>query len=58
MDSLTKKQKRKRTDGSKILEETLAKWNKINKDAKAKIRKPLDRGSTKGCMKGKGGPEN
>ncbi|GJS54010.1 DREB2 transcription factor [Tanacetum coccineum] len=58
MDSLTKKQKRKRTDGPKILAETLAKWNEINKDAKAKTRKPPAKGSTKGCMKGKGGPEN
>nr|GEV77530.1 hypothetical protein [Tanacetum cinerariifolium] len=58
MDSLTKKQKRKRTDGPKILAETLAKWNKINKDVKAKTRKPPAKGSTKGCMKGKGGPEN
>nr|GFC02736.1 hypothetical protein [Tanacetum cinerariifolium]GFC02789.1 hypothetical protein [Tanacetum cinerariifolium] len=58
MDSLTKKQKRKRTDGSKILAETLAKWNKINNDAKAKTRKPPAKGSTKGCMKGKCGPEN
>ncbi|GKC38368.1 hypothetical protein Tco_1050752 [Tanacetum coccineum] len=51
MDSLTKKQKRKRTDGPKILAETLAKWNEINKDAKAKTRKPPAKGSTKGCMK-------
>nr|GEY16345.1 DREB2 transcription factor [Tanacetum cinerariifolium] len=58
MNTLTKKQKRKRTNGSKILAETHAKWNKINKDAKAKTRKPPAKGSTKGSMKGKGGPEN
>nr|GEW05900.1 DREB2 transcription factor [Tanacetum cinerariifolium] len=58
IDSLTKKQKRKRTDGSKILAETHSKWNKINKDAKAKTRKPPAKGSTKGYMYGKGGPEN
>nr|GEW92299.1 hypothetical protein [Tanacetum cinerariifolium] len=58
MDSLTNNQKRKRTDGPKILAETLAKCNEINKDGKAKTRKPPAKGSTKGCMKGKGGPEN
>nr|GEV77531.1 zinc finger, CCHC-type [Tanacetum cinerariifolium] len=58
MDSITNNKKRKRTDGPKILAETLAKWNEINKDGKAKTRKPPAKGSTKGCMKGKGGPEN
>nr|GEY14806.1 DREB2 transcription factor [Tanacetum cinerariifolium] len=58
MDSLTNNQKRKRTNGPKILAETLAKWNEINKDGKAKTRKHPAKGSTKGCMKGKGGPEN
>nr|GEW24323.1 dehydration-responsive element-binding protein 2A-like [Tanacetum cinerariifolium] len=58
MDNLTKKQKRKRTEGPKILAETLAKWIEINKDVKAKMRKAPAKGSTKGCMKGKGGPEN
>nr|GEX97612.1 hypothetical protein [Tanacetum cinerariifolium] len=58
MDSLTNNQKRKRTDGPKILTETLAKWNEINKDAKVKkTRKPYAKGSTKGCMKHKGGPK-
>nr|GEY16344.1 hypothetical protein [Tanacetum cinerariifolium] len=50
--------KRKRTDGPTILVETLSKWNEINKDGKAKTHKPPAKGSTKGCMKGKGGPEN
>nr|GEW92792.1 dehydration-responsive element-binding protein 2a-like [Tanacetum cinerariifolium] len=45
------------TFGSAV-EETLSKWNEINKDGKAKTRKPPAKGSTKGCMKGKGGPEN
>nr|GFB35702.1 DREB2 transcription factor [Tanacetum cinerariifolium] len=45
MDSLTKKQKRKRTDGPKILEETLAMWKDINKDAEATTRKPPAKGS-------------
>nr|GEX08567.1 hypothetical protein [Tanacetum cinerariifolium] len=58
MDNVTKKQKRKRTEGPKILAETLAKWIEINKDVKAKTRKAPAKGSTKGCMKGKGGPEN
>nr|GEW59440.1 DREB2 transcription factor [Tanacetum cinerariifolium] len=58
MDSLTKKQKRKRTDGPNILAEALAQWKDINKDAEATTRKPPAKGSTKGCMKGKGGPEN
>ncbi|GJS88959.1 hypothetical protein Tco_0771595 [Tanacetum coccineum] len=51
MDNLTKKQKRKRTKGPKILAETLAKWIDINKDVIAKTRKAPAKDSTKGCMK-------
>ena len=51
-------------DGSKSLAETLAKWKEYNarlescKDADKPIRKLPAKGSKKGCMKGKGGPEN
>lgn len=52
-------------DGSsKSLAETLARWKEYNaqlescKDADKPIRKAPAKGSKKGCMKGKGGPEN
>ncbi|XP_071732742.1 uncharacterized protein [Rutidosis leptorrhynchoides] len=41
--------------------ETLAKWARLNNDefdGKTKVRKAPAKGSKKGCMKGKGGPEN
>lgn len=51
-------------DGSKSVAETLAKWKDYNDqlassngDAKPTSRVPA-KGSKKGCMKGKGGPEN
>ena len=58
MDKLTKRQKRNRAEAPKILAETLAKWIEYNKDGKAITRKAPAKGSKKGCMKGKGGPEN
>ncbi|KAI3751254.1 hypothetical protein L2E82_22302 [Cichorium intybus] len=64
MDSSRKRKSRSRRDGPKGVAETLAKWkeynNKIEKlDEKAKpARKVPAKGSKKGCMKGKGGPEN
>ncbi|XP_028761602.1 putative dehydration-responsive element-binding protein 2H [Neltuma alba] len=51
-------------DGSKSLAETLARWKQYNaqidscNDADKPIRKVPAKGSKKGCMKGKGGPEN
>jgi hypothetical protein len=50
---------RKRKSRSRAVDETLAKWkeNQIQLDSKP-IRKIQGIGSKKGCMKGKGGPEN
>ncbi|KAK7261030.1 hypothetical protein RIF29_27333 [Crotalaria pallida] len=51
-------------DGSKSLAEILAQWKEYNaqldssNDADKPIRKVPAKGSKKGCMKGKGGPEN
>ncbi|OIW09227.1 hypothetical protein TanjilG_11365 [Lupinus angustifolius] len=51
-------------DGSKSLAKILAKWKEYNaqldsnNDGDKPIRKVPAKGSRKGCMKGKGGPEN
>ncbi|KAJ7981355.1 Dehydration responsive element binding protein [Quillaja saponaria] len=51
-------------DGSKSLVETLERWKEYNarldscSDEEKSIRKVPAKGSKKGCMKGKGGPEN
>nr|GEU75498.1 dehydration-responsive element-binding protein 2A-like [Tanacetum cinerariifolium] len=64
MDSSRKRKSRSRRDGPKGVAETLAKWEEYNNkidslDEKAKpARKVPAKGSKKGCMKGKGGPEN
>ncbi|PWA77695.1 DREB2 transcription factor [Artemisia annua] len=58
MDKLAKRQKRNRAEAPKIVAETLAKWIECNKDGKAITRKAPAKGSKRGCMKGKGGPEN
>lgn len=53
-----------RGNGSKSLAETLAKWKEYNecldsvKGVYKRILKAPAKGSKKGCMKGKGGPEN
>ena len=55
---------RKRRNGCDSIEETLAKWKKLNnqydfgKDGVDVTRKLPAKGSTKGCMPGKGGPDN
>lgn len=58
--------KRKRREGTNSVAETLQKWKEYNKyldtctpngDGKP-VRKAPAKGSRKGCMKGKGGPEN
>ncbi|KAG2690980.1 hypothetical protein I3760_09G215900 [Carya illinoinensis] len=55
---------RKRCTECDSIEETLAKWKKLNdeldagKDGVDVIRKVPAKGSRKGCMRGKGGPEN
>ncbi|XP_057455417.1 putative dehydration-responsive element-binding protein 2H [Lotus japonicus] len=51
-------------DGSKSLPKILAKWKEYNaqldssNDGDKPVRKVPAKGSKKGCMKGKGGPEN
>lgn len=51
-------------DGSKSLADTLARWKEYNarlestNEAEKPVRKVPAKGSKKGCMKGKGGPEN
>ncbi|KAK7404938.1 hypothetical protein VNO78_06003 [Psophocarpus tetragonolobus] len=49
--------------GSKSLADTLARWKEYNtrlesSEAEKPVRKVPAKGSKKGCMKGKGGPEN
>ncbi|KAK9070444.1 hypothetical protein SSX86_010846 [Deinandra increscens subsp. villosa] len=64
MDFSRKRKSRTRCGGPKAVAETLAKWKEYNNkidslDEKAKpVRKVPAKGSKKGCMKGKGGPEN
>nr|KYP50323.1 Dehydration-responsive element-binding protein 2A [Cajanus cajan] len=56
--------KHNKGDGSKSLADTLAKWKEYNallessNEAEKPVRKVPAKGSKKGCMKGKGGPEN
>ncbi|XP_073033307.1 dehydration-responsive element-binding protein 2C-like [Primulina eburnea] len=62
-NSRTRKSRR-RKDGTKNVAETLAKWKEYNVklDTSNNVEKPKRKapakGSKKGCMKGKGGPEN
>eukprot|EP01018_Ginkgo_biloba_P000151 Gb_32806 [translate_table: standard] len=55
---------RSRNNGGNTVVETLAKWQELNnqaessKDGSKRLRKAPAKGSKKGCMKGKGGPEN
>ncbi|PKA67255.1 Dehydration-responsive element-binding protein 2A [Apostasia shenzhenica] len=54
---------RRKREGPDSVAETLAKWREINKqfvsnDGGNQIRKAPAKGSRKGCMRGKGGPEN
>lgn len=61
MDYSRKRKTRSRRDAPKNIAETLAKWAEYNKellDGKTKTRKAPAKGSKKGCMKGKGGPDN
>ncbi|KAL6128042.1 hypothetical protein ACLB2K_071400 [Fragaria x ananassa] len=58
----SRKRRRSKTDGGNV-EETLSRWKEFNRLKEAgiygdKIRKVQSKGSKKGCMKGKGGPEN
>ncbi|TKY56909.1 Dehydration-responsive element-binding protein 2C [Spatholobus suberectus] len=64
LDSSRKRKSRSRGDGSRSVAETLAKWREFNehllagKDDGRPTRKAPAKGSKKGCMKGKGGPQN
>ncbi|XP_057523606.1 dehydration-responsive element-binding protein 2A-like isoform X1 [Amaranthus tricolor] len=58
-DYTRKRKTRRRRDESLV--ETLAKWKEINSklnDGVKPVRKAPAKGSKKGCMRGKGGPEN
>ncbi|KAL0382185.1 UNVERIFIED_CONTAM: Dehydration-responsive element-binding protein 2A [Sesamum calycinum] len=64
MDYNRKRKSRSRKDGTSCVAETIAKWKEYNikfdslgYEAKP-VRKAPAKGSKKGCMKGKGGPEN
>ncbi|KAK4436478.1 Dehydration-responsive element-binding protein 2A [Sesamum alatum] len=64
MDYNRKRKSRSRRDGTRCVAETIAKWkeynvkfNSLSCEQKA-VRKAPAKGSKKGCMKGKGGPEN
>lgn len=64
LDYSRKRKSRSRRNGSKSVSETLAKWKEYNDkldssdDGTKSIRKVPAKGSKKGCMKGKGGPDN
>ncbi|XP_022864225.1 dehydration-responsive element-binding protein 2C-like [Olea europaea var. sylvestris] len=64
MDYNRKRKSRSRKDGSKNVAEALAKWKEYNSKLNSEndegkvARKAPAKGSKKGCMKGKGGPEN
>nr|AKU47817.1 dehydration responsive element binding transcription factor 2A [Haloxylon ammodendron] len=63
-DFTRKRKFQRRRDGTESVEETLAKWKEINSklypsnEGAKPVRKAPAKGSKKGCMKGKGGPEN
>lgn len=65
LDYTRKRKSRSRKDAPKNVAETLAKWKEVNEkldscvdDGRKPVRKVPAKGSKKGCMKGKGGPEN
>jgi len=64
LDSSRKRKSRSRGDGSRSVAETIAKWKEYNehlysgKGDGRSTRKAPAKGSKKGCMKGKGGPQN
>ncbi|RVW42400.1 Dehydration-responsive element-binding protein 2C [Vitis vinifera] len=55
--SSRKRKSRSRRSGPNSVAETLARWKQYN-DILDSVRKAPAKGSKKGCMKGKGGPEN
>ncbi|KAM3344888.1 dehydration-responsive element-binding protein 2A [Capsicum galapagoense] len=65
LDYTRKRKSRSRKDAPKNVAETLARWKEVNEkqdscddDGRKPVRKVPAKGSKKGCMKGKGGPEN
>ncbi|KAK7276431.1 hypothetical protein RIF29_17570 [Crotalaria pallida] len=64
LDSSKKRKSRSRGDGPRSVAETIAKWKEYNehlesaKEEGKPRRKAPAKGSKKGCMKGKGGPQN
>ncbi|KAL2526681.1 Dehydration-responsive element-binding protein 2C [Abeliophyllum distichum] len=64
LDYTRKRKSRRRRDGSESVEKTLAKWKEYNnkidsmENGDNPVHKAPAKGSKKGCMKGKGGPEN
>ncbi|KAE9614979.1 hypothetical protein Lal_00048369 [Lupinus albus] len=64
LDSSRKRKSRNRRGGPRSVAETIAKWKEYNmnlesarEDCKPRRKAPA-KGSKKGCMKGKGGPQN
>ncbi|CAH8391280.1 unnamed protein product [Eruca vesicaria subsp. sativa] len=57
LDAPRKRKSRSRRDGTTVAER-LQIWKENNEEASTKKRKVPAKGSKKGCMKGKGGPEN
>ncbi|GAA0174648.1 hypothetical protein LIER_41762 [Lithospermum erythrorhizon] len=61
LDNSVKLKSRRRKDGNMSVAETLAKWKQYNQKLETEKKlshKAPAKGSKKGCMKGKGGPEN
>nr|AFO10997.1 AP2 transcriptional activator DRF 1.1 [Triticum turgidum subsp. durum] len=61
---LRKKRPRRSRDGPNSVSETIRRWKEVNQQLEhdpqgaKRARKPPAKGSKKGCMQGKGGPEN
>jgi len=64
MDYTRKRKSRSRRGGPDVVAETLARWKEYNDKLQSSnggskpVRKVPAKGSKKGCMKGKGGPQN
>ncbi|CAM0955966.1 unnamed protein product [Alopecurus aequalis] len=61
---LRKKRPRRSRDGPNSVSETIRRWKEVNQQLELdpagakRVRRPPAKGSKKGCMQGKGGPEN
>lgn len=64
LPSLRKKRVRRGENGASSVAETIARWREHNRqldrsmDGEERVRRAPAKGSRKGCMRGKGGPEN